>query len=39
MRGTQLVEYAGKQSALELNSQARRRSPSFFDALMLVGEI
>lgn len=36
MRGTQLVEYAGKQSALELNSQARRRSPSLFDALMLV---
>lgn len=38
MRGTQLVVYTSKPSALELNSQARRRSPSLFDALMLVEE-
>lgn len=36
MRGTQLVEYAGKQSAQELNLQARRRISSLFNALMLV---
>lgn len=38
MRGTQLVVYTSKPSALELNSQARRRSPSLFYALMLVEE-